>query len=220
VTSNELIVEASRRIAEEAPGARVIVFGSFARGDASEGSDLDLLVIEPDVQNAAAESVRLRRALCGLPSARQSRARRDVRRARPRRLMAGQSELAAELLELAADDEAAARALISAGSVTESIIGFHAQQTVEKALKATLASRGVEFPFSHDLARLMELCDSAGVPLPSALDDVDRLTPYGVRLRYGSAVAGDVTPTQAVAWAGDALVWARDVADQSRSPGS
>jgi hypothetical protein len=66
--------------------------------------------------------------------------------------MASQSDLAAELLGLAADDEAALRALVPVEAVVDSIVGFHAQQTVEKALKAALASRSVDFPFSHDLA--------------------------------------------------------------------
>lgn len=69
VSSETLIAEAGRRITEEAPGARVIVFGSYARGEAGDRSDLDLLVVEPEVENAAAESVRLRRALRGLPTA-------------------------------------------------------------------------------------------------------------------------------------------------------
>lgn len=47
----------------------MIVFGSHARGDAGEYSDLDLLVVEAEVESAAAESVRLRRALRGLPTA-------------------------------------------------------------------------------------------------------------------------------------------------------
>lgn len=42
---------------------RVILFGSHARGDARLGSDLDFLVIEPDVSDRHAEMVRLRRAL-------------------------------------------------------------------------------------------------------------------------------------------------------------
>jgi predicted nucleotidyltransferase len=61
---NTVIQEAGRRILDATPaGSRVIVFGSHARGDAGEHSDLDLLVIEPAVQNPARESVRLRRAL-------------------------------------------------------------------------------------------------------------------------------------------------------------
>lgn len=44
----------------------MVLFGSYARGDASKHSDLDLLVIEPEVRDAIDESVRLRRTLRGL----------------------------------------------------------------------------------------------------------------------------------------------------------
>gem|GEM_PF-4401872 len=53
------ILEAGRRLARAAPNARVILFGSHARGNAGPRSDVDILVIEPDVDNAAIESVRL-----------------------------------------------------------------------------------------------------------------------------------------------------------------
>jgi predicted nucleotidyltransferase len=69
VSSEELIAEAAGRIAEAAPGATLIVFGSHARAEANSRSDLDLLVVEPEVEDPAAESVRLRRVLRGLPSA-------------------------------------------------------------------------------------------------------------------------------------------------------
>lgn len=56
--------EAGRRLSEAAPpGSRVILFGSAARGELTRDSDLDFLVIEPEVENAALESVRLRRVL-------------------------------------------------------------------------------------------------------------------------------------------------------------
>ena len=60
------IAEAGRRISEAAPAARVIVFGSHARGDARPDSDLDFLVIEPEVTDPGEEAVRLRRTLRGL----------------------------------------------------------------------------------------------------------------------------------------------------------
>ena len=62
-----VIEEAGRRLLAAAPAqTRVILFGSHARGDAGKHSDLDFLVIEPEVENPTSESVRLRRALRGL----------------------------------------------------------------------------------------------------------------------------------------------------------
>lgn len=54
---------AARRLADAAPGSEVILFGSHARGEAGPHSDVDFLVIVPDVENEAEESVRLRRLL-------------------------------------------------------------------------------------------------------------------------------------------------------------
>jgi predicted nucleotidyltransferase len=55
------IREAGRRLAAAAPRSRVILFGSHARGTAKDRSDVDILVIEPEVENPALESVRLMR---------------------------------------------------------------------------------------------------------------------------------------------------------------
>ncbi len=47
-------------LAGEVPrGTRVIVFGSRARGDARPDSDVDLLVIEPELKDRVAEMARL-----------------------------------------------------------------------------------------------------------------------------------------------------------------
>lgn len=58
-----LIVEAGHRLAAAAPDAQVVLFGSHARGEAGPHSDADFLVIEPEVDNEAEESVRLHRTL-------------------------------------------------------------------------------------------------------------------------------------------------------------
>lgn len=51
------------RLAQGAKPERILLFGSHARGEAREDSDLDLLVIETEVPDRAAEMVRLRRLL-------------------------------------------------------------------------------------------------------------------------------------------------------------
>jgi predicted nucleotidyltransferase len=66
VVDDALITEAGRRLSEAAPRARVILFGSHARGEAGQRSDVDFLVVEPEVEDEAAESVRLCKALHGL----------------------------------------------------------------------------------------------------------------------------------------------------------
>jgi predicted nucleotidyltransferase len=66
MTNDALIDEASRRLAAAAPAADVILFGSRARNEARPGSDLDLLVIEPDFARRGEEYGRLRKELRGL----------------------------------------------------------------------------------------------------------------------------------------------------------
>lgn len=41
----------------------MVLFGSYARGEADQGSDLDLLVIEQTVEDKSAEYLKLHRAI-------------------------------------------------------------------------------------------------------------------------------------------------------------
>jgi predicted nucleotidyltransferase len=67
VVPDSVIEIAGRTLAAAArKPARVLLFGSHARGDAGPDSDLDFLVIERDVPDRHAEMVRLRRELRSL----------------------------------------------------------------------------------------------------------------------------------------------------------
>jgi len=55
--------EAVERIVTVARPTRVILFGSYGRSDADGGSDLDLMVIEPEVADRYAEMIRLHEAV-------------------------------------------------------------------------------------------------------------------------------------------------------------
>lgn len=89
------------------------------------------------------------------------------------------------LLRKARDDEFAVLKLSPDPQSPDPIIGFHAQQAVEKALKAVLALNNVAYPRTHDLVLLIDLLKDAGVALPEALDDVRGLNPFAVTVRYG-----------------------------------
>ena len=58
--SGDSIQNALNFLTEAVPqGSQVILFGSHARGDARPDSDVDVLVIEPEISDRAAETVRL-----------------------------------------------------------------------------------------------------------------------------------------------------------------
>ncbi|MEE9295437.1 MAG: HEPN domain-containing protein [Phycisphaerae bacterium] len=61
---------------------------------------------------------------------------------------------------------------------------FHAQQAAEKAIKAVLISQEVEFPYVHDLRRLLELVEKAGVLIPDDVQKAESLTRFAVVTRY------------------------------------
>jgi len=64
VLTEDTIAEAARTLAGAAGSqARVVLFGSWARGDAGPDSDLDFLVIEREVSSKLDEMVRLRDSL-------------------------------------------------------------------------------------------------------------------------------------------------------------
>jgi HEPN domain-containing protein len=85
---------------------------------------------------------------------------------------------------------------------------FSAQQAVEKSLKAVLAAQDDEYPFTHNLTLLMQLCEDVGRAVPPELAEADRLTPYAVAIRYGLATPESVATDQAVKWAATAIEWA------------
>ena len=61
--SEQTIQQAAQLLGAATVRAKIILFGSYARGDAQENSDLDFLVIEPELQDKFYEMVRLRQVL-------------------------------------------------------------------------------------------------------------------------------------------------------------
>ncbi len=61
---------------------------------------------------------------------------------------------------------------------------FQAQQAAEKAIKALLIHRHVDFPYVHDLAQLLTLLEQAGETIPQSIRQAERLTRFAVFTRY------------------------------------
>ncbi|HLD45448.1 MAG TPA: HEPN domain-containing protein [bacterium] len=64
------------------------------------------------------------------------------------------------------------------------IFGFHAQQTIEKALKAWLSFLGVVCPKTHDLEMLFALLEDNKVPIPDQFRSLTDFTDFAVQFRY------------------------------------
>jgi HEPN domain-containing protein len=129
--------------------------------------------------------------------------------------MTSEHDLALSLIRRAEEDLAAVQAMLQAPAIADVVVGLHAQQAVERALKAVLAAGGLEYPFTHDIDALAELCEAAGTQLPSELDEADRLTPYAALVRYDQVPHGSVKRHDAGRLAQAAVAWARQaIADE------
>ena len=121
-----------------------------------------------------------------------------------------QIEYAEMLQRRAAGDLVVCRKLVDDTDIDDSIIGFHAQQCVEKALKVALVLADVELSRTHDLESLVEQVEEAGIKVPEELADVDWLTPWAAELRYDEPTELDRAAALAVAesaarWSGSLL---------------
>jgi HEPN domain-containing protein len=69
---------------------------------------------------------------------------------------------------------------------------FDAPQAAEKSVKAVLIHRGANFPFSHDLDRLLRLLQQSGLRVPKYVGESKELTRFAFVTRYPGQV-GPVT---------------------------
>lgn len=120
-------------------------------------------------------------------------------------------DLAVALLERAAGDEVLVRKVRDDVEIPDAIIGFHAQQAVEKSVKAVLAARGVSFPRTHDLGYLVDLVAENDIEAPAALASADTLGPWAVEFRYESQSEPGLDREAALGLVEDIRVWATAV---------
>jgi HEPN domain-containing protein len=122
------------------------------------------------------------------------------------------TEEALRYIQLADDDAAAFRGLLKLPEVKFRLACFHAQQAIEKLLKAVLILSGVEFQRTHDLHTLATLLLQNGITPPCSPEELTRLNPFAVTFRYDDTdiplIRDDVVETMVKTmrhWAGEVV---------------
>jgi len=93
-------------------------------------------------------------------------------------------DLARRFLALADRDIRAFLKLAGDPEIDDEVVGFDAQQAVEKCLKAVLAKHRVELRKTHDLQLLIELLTQHNLPSLPLREGIDALGPFAVEFRY------------------------------------
>lgn len=121
------------------------------------------------------------------------------------------SEYGFELLRIAEGDFVSASALYETGKGRKENVGYLAQQSIEKSIKAVLCFKGIAVPHTHELAALIPLIEST-LYFPYGLEISD-LSYYATVRRYmeGSYDIDDEEVRICVEIADAVLSWSRGI---------
>ena len=111
-------------------------------------------------------------------------------------------EAARQHLRMAEVDLRGLRRTVELGGFDDRHVGFHAQQVLEKTVKAWLAAVVGAFPRTHSLADLFGLLRDAGVEVGGWASLIE-YSPFAVERRYGDPLdeANELPLDQAAALA-------------------
>lgn len=98
--------------------------------------------------------------------------------------MNGQPDLVEQWIQKAENDlKNATHTLTMGEDCPYDTVCFHAQQCVEKSLKALLVYLSTDFPKIHDIGELIQLL-SPNIKVPLQVSEQERLTDYATVNRY------------------------------------
>jgi HEPN domain-containing protein len=124
-------------------------------------------------------------------------------------------DLAEILLSRAAEDETTLRKLVDDAEIADRILGLHAQQAVEKCLKAVLTAKHVRYGKTHNVATLVSLLDDADTDAPEWLHETEPLTLYATTIRYDEVTVAPLDRAKTVRLVQRVRSWAEDQVAQA-----
>lgn len=206
-----VLQEMTARIVERFRPEGVILFGSYARGTAHPHSDVDLLVVLPGETDTVRAQTGIAAAIkdLGVPTDVVVTTREHLQRwgdlvglvyrpaLREGTVLYGAKELKARCPVSEADVHAETRKWLAYAEEDLGMLAlalgrtppyvhsacFHAQQAVEKALKAVLIWLQIDFTYTHNLEGLRALIPE-GWAVKDAKEDLEAITTWVVRGRY------------------------------------
>lgn len=224
--SKEWVDETVEALVREFRPLKIFLFGSRARGDGRDASDIDLLVVLERIADKRETLDALRRAVPRMPIS------VDVFAADPAELARTGDSVGSFVypvlregevvygvddrdehvwLRYAAEDLDAAERMVEGRGWAPRIACFHAQQAAEKALKAVLVHAGIPLQYTHNLELLRDLVPE-GLRTAGVEGDLDRLSKRAVVPRYPGQDA-DATAEEAR----EEVTLARAVVDAARA---
>ncbi len=96
---------------------------------------------------------------------------------------------------------------------------FAAQQAAEKATKALLIHSDINFPYTHDITRLLSLIEQGGQDVPNRVKAAGALSDYAVQSRY-PGLAEPITEdeySEALSLAKRLMEWAETIVKSARN---
>jgi HEPN domain-containing protein len=119
-------------------------------------------------------------------------------------------------LRLADRDIKAFEVLSKDPEVHLSVACFHAQQAVEKSLKAVLFAHEIEFGRTHDLIKLTQLLRRRGVTIPVSDSQLRKLNPFAVTFRYDEGDIETIPQEEAADLVSSTQRWAEMIVQAER----
>ncbi|MGA2403845.1 MAG: HEPN domain-containing protein [Syntrophobacteraceae bacterium] len=120
-------------------------------------------------------------------------------------------EEAQRSLRTAIRDIKAFNVLKDASDIDLATVCFHAQQAIEKSLKAVLFLHQIESRRTHDLVLLTQLLRQHGIEPPATDGQMSRLNPFAVMMRYDDMEINIISRHEAANMVAIIYSWAEEL---------